>query len=108
MSDNSFGSDHRVIRFPGARPQAGARDHSAPAAPAPKDDDFHAFESDGEPDDYRHRMMTNLAGFAVVLVLIGAGLWLADTMAAMRKNQECVLSGRRGCTPVDVTVQPRW
>jgi hypothetical protein len=102
MPDNS---DHRVIRFPDARPQGSAHDNPAPA---PEDKDLRAFEKSGEPDDYRHRMMANLAGFAVVLVLIGAGLWLADTMASMRKNQDCVLSGRRGCTPVDVTVQPRW
>jgi hypothetical protein len=25
----------------------------------------------------------------------------------MRKNQDCVLSGRRGCTPVEVT-KDRW
>jgi len=25
----------------------------------------------------------------------------------MRKNQDCVLSGRRGCTPVEVT-KGRW
>jgi hypothetical protein len=31
----------------------------------------------------------------------------ADTMAAMRKNQDCVLSGRRGCAPIEVT-KDRW
>jgi len=59
------------------------------------------------PDDYRHRMIVNVAAFAFVIGLIGAGLWLADTMAQMRKNQDCVLSGRRGCTPVEVTKE-RW
>jgi hypothetical protein len=52
-------------------------------------------------------MIVNVAAFAVVAALIGAGLWLADTMATMRKNQDCVLSGRRGCTPVEVTKE-RW
>jgi hypothetical protein len=42
-----------------------------------------------------------------VLALMGAGLWLADTMARMRKNQDCVLSGRSGCTHVDYN-QNRW
>ena len=32
---------------------------------------------------------------------IGVALWLANTMADMRRNQDCVLSGRRGCTPVE-------
>jgi hypothetical protein len=59
------------------------------------------------PDDYRHRMVVNVVAFVFVIGLIAAGLWLADTMAAMRKNQDCVLSGRRGCTPVEVT-KDRW
>jgi len=49
----------------------------------------------------------NAAVFVLVIGLIGAALWLADTMAAMRKNQDCVLSGRRGCTPVEVS-KDRW
>jgi hypothetical protein len=64
-------------------------------------------DSDG-PDDYRHRMIVNLAAFLFVLLLIGAGFWIADTMARMRKNQDCVLSGRRGCTPVLVVPKDRW
>ena len=34
-------------------------------------------------------------------------LELDGVMATMRKNQDCVLSGRRGCTPVEVT-KDRW
>jgi hypothetical protein len=52
-------------------------------------------------------MTVNIAAFAVVLALIGVGIWLADTMAQMRKNQDCVLSGRRGCTPVEFN-RDRW
>jgi hypothetical protein len=52
-------------------------------------------------------MTVNVIAFVFVLALIGVGLWLADTMAEMRKNQDCVLSGRRGCTPVEVT-KSRW
>jgi hypothetical protein len=52
-------------------------------------------------------MLMNIAGLVVVALLIGTGLWIANTMAAMRKNQDCVLSGRRGCTPVEVTHE-RW
>jgi hypothetical protein len=49
----------------------------------------------------------NAAAFLFVIALIGAGLWLANTMTQMRKNQDCVLSGRRGCTPIEVTGD-RW
>jgi hypothetical protein len=70
-------------------------------------DDLAKYEQDEEPDDYRHRMLMNLAGFVVVALLMGAGLWLAISIADMRKNQDCVLSGRRGCTPVEVSHE-RW
>jgi hypothetical protein len=65
-------------------------------------DDLSRYEHGGEPDDYRHRMVVNVAAVVVVTLLVGAGLWIANTMAAMRKNQDCVLSGRRGCSPVDI------
>ena len=61
-------------------------------------------EGDGG-DDYGHRMIVNAVAFVFVLALIAAGLWLADTMAQMRKDQDCVLSGRRGCTPVEVPLR---
>ena len=70
--------------------------------------DLTEFERDSGPDDYRHRMIMNFAGLAVVIVLIAGGMWIANTMAVMRKNQDCVLTGRRGCTPVQVPIQPRW
>jgi hypothetical protein len=60
-----------------------------------------------EPDDFRHRMLMNGLGLAVTAVLIVAGIWIADVMAHMRKDQDCVLTGRSGCTPVDVPLQPR-
>jgi hypothetical protein len=70
-------------------------------------DDLSRYEHGDEPDDYRHRMLMNAAAFVFVALLIGAGLWIANTMAAMRKNQDCVLSGRRGCTPVEMR-HDRW
>lgn len=103
-SDEHSSSDGepRVVSFrrgtPGARPPA--------ANPAPVED-LAKYQRDESADDYRHRMIVNVAAFAFVVALVGAGLWLADTMAAMRKNQDCVLSGRRGCTPVDIP-KDRW
>ena len=60
-----------------------------------------------EPDDFRHRMLMNGLGLVATVVLIVTGLWIADVMAHMRKDQDCVLTGRRGCTPIDVPVQSR-
>ena len=60
-----------------------------------------------EPDDYRHRMLMNGLAFAATVGLVVAGIWIADVMASMRKNQDCVLTGRPGCTPVAVTPRER-
>jgi len=63
--------------------------------------DLKKFEGAEEPDDYKHRMTVNIIALCFIAILVGAGLWIATTMAQMRKNQDCVLSGRRGCTPVE-------
>jgi hypothetical protein len=91
-------ADRRVISFPRGRPTAGA----PPKEPAPVADLSQYARSREAPEDYRQRMMVNAAAFLFVVALIGAAIWLADTMADMRRNQDCVLSGRRGCTPVEV------
>lgn len=94
--------DSRVVRFPHGR--AAARWRASKPSPV---DDLAKFEGGEGADDYRHRMIVNIAAFVFVLALIGAGLWLADTMAELRKNEDCVLSGRRGCAPVEVPAR-RW
>ena len=96
----------RVLRF--------RREQAPPRGPVPDMTEFPVpdmteFHEYGQGvDDYRHRMLVNVAAFVFVVALIAAGIWLADTMARMNKNQDCVLSGRRGCTPVDVVPKDRW
>jgi len=102
MTDNASGSpenEARVVSFRRGRP--------LPPPPSDPVEDLTKYERSEGPDDYRHRMIVNAVTFAFVVLLIGAGYWLADTMATMRKNQDCVLSGRRGCTPVEVS-KDRW
>ncbi len=99
-NDNSSDTGSRVISF--RRNSPGVRTPSTPPV-----EDLAKYERSNASDDYRHRMVVNVTAFVFVIGLIIAGIWLADTMAAMRKNQDCVLSGRRGCTPVEVT-KDRW
>jgi hypothetical protein len=47
-------------------------------------------------------MLMNAAGMVAVGVLIAIGLWLATSIAELRKNQDCALSGRRNCAPIEV------
>jgi hypothetical protein len=57
-------------------------------------------------EEYRHRMLTNLAAaaFAVVLALIG--IWLAMRLADLRETQDCVLMGRRDCAHINSSTAP--
>ncbi|HEY7231660.1 MAG TPA: hypothetical protein VH558_14955 [Pseudolabrys sp.] len=92
----------RVVGFRSRRPVERSQAPSPPVV-----NDLTKYERGENSDDYRHRMIVNVVAFVFVIGLIAAGLWLADTMATMRKNQDCVLSGRRGCTPVEIT-KDRW
>jgi hypothetical protein len=49
----------------------------------------------------------NLIIVVFVVIVIGAGLWLVDALLAARKADECMSSGRRNCTPVEVPAPPR-
>ncbi len=53
-----------------------------------------------EPDDFRHRMLANLAALAFTVALTAIGIWLAMSIADMRKTQDCVLMGRRDCAQI--------
>jgi flagellar biogenesis protein FliO len=64
--------------------------------------DLARFETGGEPDDYRHRMLVNFAALLFLAALIGAGIWLVDAMAQMQRDQNCALAGHHNCTRVDV------
>ena len=63
--------------------------------------------SPDDTEDYRNRMRVNFAAVVVVGVLIWCGYWLFDTLAEMRKNQDCVLSGRTNCIQIDVPPHAR-
>ena len=68
------------------------------------------FERTSEPDDYRHRMRMNIAAGLFTVVLIGFGVWLAMSIADLRRTQDCILYGRRDCAvmpqPTQVGVIP--
>jgi len=96
-NSSSNDEEHRVISL------HGRGRHGPPTPPPPGAGPGPAPEEQGG-DDYRHRMIVNLAALGFVVALIAAGIWLADTMAAMRKAQDCVASGRRNCAPIE---QPR-
>jgi hypothetical protein len=99
----------RVIRLRprGPAPRRPGEAGGMPVRPASVGD-LSPYERTDDGDDYRHRMITNGVAFLVCVVLVVAGVWIADTMADIRRDQDCVLSGRSGCTPITVPVHSRW
>jgi hypothetical protein len=103
--------DHRVVPF---RPRGGGPRRNGwhwhsrtPQPPAPPVPDLGKYEGGEYDDNYRHRMMVNLAALGFTAVLAVAGIWLVIQLADLRKNQDCVLSGRRNCAPIDVKTLER-
>jgi len=45
-------------------------------------------------------MWANAAALAFTVALTAIGIWLAMSIADMRKTQDCVLMGRRDCAPI--------
>lgn len=76
-------------------------------------DDLARYEQDREEEDedevinYPRRMLMNIIALMVLTVLIGAGVWLADTIAYMERNQDCILQGRQNCAPIEIAAPVR-
>jgi hypothetical protein len=93
-------TDDRIVHLHTRRQYRAAGSNATPPAPS---GDLDRFAQSGEPDDFRHRMTVNAVAFLFVVALVVAGVWLAITLANMRKTQDCVISGKRGCGPVETS-----
>ena len=102
MPDHPTSTNDNVVHI-----RTGRRFHPALRAVEPPVEELEKFARNDEPDDFRHRMLVNLIAFVFVSALIVSGLWLANSIATMRKDQDCVLSGKRGCTPVEAPIKSR-
>jgi len=108
-NDGATGGVRRVIAFrPRPRPMSADAERGIGAGPGSPVSDLARFEQDQGPDDYRHRMIVNAVALAFTVVLVVAGIWIAGSMALMRKNQDCVLMGRKSCGEVVVPPPDRW
>jgi hypothetical protein len=52
-------------------------------------------------------MMMNLLAFLVLALVVSCGIWLTNTMAQLRRDQDCVLTGRTNCAQIQVPASPR-
>jgi hypothetical protein len=93
--------EHRVLKF---RPRTLAEPPGRQGRPnevTQETNDLSRYERvREEPDDFRHRMLANMAAFAFTVSLIAIGIWLAMSIANLRKTQDCVLMGRRDCAHI--------
>jgi hypothetical protein len=99
--------DAQVIPFRPRRPVASGERIAAPPPAASPIEGLSKYEGGQLDDNYRHRMMVNLAGLLVTAVLAIAGVWLAMQIADLRKKQDCLFSGRRNCAPIEIAAPER-
>jgi hypothetical protein len=99
--------EHRVIKF---RPRTLAHPPGGPGDQALEQDARHGANDlahyerhRDQPDDFRHRMLANAAAFAFTVALTAVGIWLAMSIADMRRTQDCVLMGRRDCAHISAS-----
>jgi hypothetical protein len=97
--------EHRVLEFrprtlahpPGLRREPGWQVQDI----RPEPNDLSRYERDREePDDFRQRMLANIAAFAFTVALTAIGIWLAMSIADLRRTQDCVLMGRHDCVRI--------
>lgn len=106
-SPRDAGKFGQVLQFPQRR--CGAPVYPSAVAPAREPealDDLARYEQDA-PINYRQRALMNVIAIAIVTLLIAAGVWIADTIAVMEKDEDCVMQGRFNCAPVELPV-PNW
>jgi hypothetical protein len=98
--------EHRVLQFrprtgtpaPGQRGNPNGAVNKLEVA-----SDLSRYERNREEDDFRHRMLANVAAFAFTVALLAIGIWLAMSIAHLRRTQDCVLMGRHDCVQITAT-----
>ncbi|MGB6510249.1 MAG: hypothetical protein WBF07_19230 [Xanthobacteraceae bacterium] len=83
-------------------------DNSAEASGDDPSDDFTQYEQDqDEIVDYRQRALMNVIALAVLAILVSTGVWLADTITDMERDQYCMMQGRVNCAPIELPPPPQ-
>jgi hypothetical protein len=99
-------SEHVVLKFrprTSVQPPGKREEPIRTAHPAPVANDLSRYEKPrDEPDDFRQRMLANIAAFAFTVALLAIGIWLAISIADLRKTQDCLQMGRRDCARISV------
>ena len=46
----------------------------------------------------------NLIALAILVSLVGLGVWIADTISDLQREQDCLVQGRSNCAPIEVPI----
>jgi hypothetical protein len=101
QEENGSADQNRVVPLrprnlrPRPKPSSAERSGRSPREAASQD-------ADDTDDNGSHRTLANLVGLMLVVGLIATGVWLAHAIADMRRNEDCVLTGRRNCMPIEI------
>jgi hypothetical protein len=98
----------QVLHFERRRPRK-TPFHVSLLEPTEEDvDEFARFEQEqDEPIDYRHRAIMNVIALAIVSLLVGLGVWIADTLNELQRDQDCLMQGRSNCAPIELSLPLR-
>ena len=101
----SSDEEHRVLQFrPRTSPSPAVQRGNGTVQPlrmAPERLDLSRYEQPrAEPDNFRQRMLANIAALAFTIALTAIGIWLLVNIADLRRTQDCVLMGRRDCAKI--------
>lgn len=58
---------------------------------------------DDDGDDDPRRSLINLAGLVFVILLVVGCVWLARALSEHAKLEDCLMSGRTNCAPIDTS-----
>jgi len=95
----------QILKFESRRPGKPTFASATPQLVEDDLDDFARFEQEqDEPIDYRHRMIMNLIALAILISLVGLGVWIADTISDLQREQDCLMQGRSNCAPIEVPI----
>jgi len=97
----------RVVLFRPRIPRARNDNLRQPGPLRSPVNDLSKYEHNRDSESYRHRMVNNLLAFAVLSLIVYCGIWLTNTMAQLRADQDCALTGRTNCAPIKLPIDSR-
>jgi hypothetical protein len=62
----------------------------------------HLEQSPTPEQEARDRRAANIFLLVAGAILVGIGIWLANGMIEARRADDCMSSGRRNCSPIEV------